>query len=98
MQEHAVPSSVRGPLEREGGERRGREGDGGREGKEESERGREGEMEGIAQSMDCPVQTTDPYFVRAIHRLHSLSINVYRYISISFFKSVQVYGLHKSAS
>ena len=41
MQEHAVPSSVRGSLEREGGEVRGREEDGGREGKEERERERE---------------------------------------------------------
>ena len=42
---------------------------------------------GFSQSMDCPVQTIDPYFqfVRAIHGLHSPSINVYSYISISFF-------------
>ena len=73
---------------REGERERGREGERRREGEME---GKEESSSiyiiymlcakyGFAQSTDCPVQTINPYFVRAIHGLHSLSINVYSYI------------------
>ena len=33
---------------------------------------------GFVQSMDCAVQTMDPYFVRAIHGLHvHVRLNVF---------------------
>ena len=79
VQEHAVPSLVRGPLEREGGEGRGREGDGGREGKEERERGREGEraregeMEGKEESssiyINIYIYVVRKIWICAIHGL-----------------------------